>query len=375
MNNTQSVKYHLTYIWLDAKDNLRQKVKISPIDNLKLDSSNIPYPENFPIWNFDGSSTGQADTQDSEVLIRPVSVYNTTKISKNSYVSYVILCECLLPDMNPHPTNHRQYAKSIFEKVIKYESSTNQKSDRETLENIFKPWYGIEQEFFIMNPRTGNPLNYDISREQGPDYCSISSNLNPIVNEMLLSCLNVGLNTVGYNLEVAPGQAEIQLLSEGLKACDDMIMMRYIIMQVAESHGYYISFHPKPLTGNWNGSGAHVNYSTQFMRTDEKLTYHKNPDMTQYDHIMHSITQFEQNHEKHISVYGEDNDKRLTGKHETSSMETFSYGIADRSASIRIPRQTHTNKYGYIEDRRPSSNFNPYIVLPLIFETSINELV
>lgn len=360
-----SSPYHLTYIWLDVDYNLRQKVRIMPNPkqhtHLSIETHDGLKPELFPVWNFDGSSTGQAVREDSEVLLVPARVYISPFNNGFSYVRLLVLCECYLPDMTPHPTNHRPSAKNIFEKVIFNES--------ETAEVVYDPYYGIEQEFFILNDN-GLPVEYNPDDKQGRFYCSVDSPLNELMEKITTYSHNMNLNTVGYNTEVAPGQAEFQLLSGGLQACDDLIMLRYIIVTVAKMKGYDISFHPKPLSGDWNGSGAHVNYSTRFMRDD----YGKYKTVTPYENIMHAIAQFEQNHHKHIAVYGKDNELRLTGAHETSDINTFSYGIADRGSSIRIPRKTHEDKKGYIEDRRPSSNFNPYLVLPLIFDTSINEL-
>lgn len=358
MTNTRPL--HLTYIWLDAEYNLRQKVRI--IDNHSkrshkpLNGEHL-LPENYPIWNFDGSSTGQATRENSEILLVPARVY----ISPFENDKLFILCECCSPDMQPHPSNHRPDAKNIFNKPLL--------SETETMESVFAPLYGIEQEFFFLDPNENNlPVEFTSAKSQGKYYCAVDSPLNHIMEQIINNCLKMGIKTVGFNTEVAPGQAEVQLLSTGLEACDDLIMLRYIIIIIAKNNGYNVSFHPKPLEGDWNGSGAHVNYSTRFMR-NEISNY--TTSLSSYEHIMYAIGQFEQNHQKHIAVYGKDNDKRLTGEHETSDINTFSYGIADRGASIRIPRQTHDNKCGYIEDRRPSSNFNPYLVLPLIFETSV----
>jgi glutamine synthetase len=146
---------------------------------------------------------------------------------------------------------------------------------------------------------------------------------------------------------------------EGIAAADQMWMSRYIMHRVCEQFGVTVSFHPKPILGDWNGSGAHHNFSTAAMR-----------EKGGYDVILKSIERLGAKHREHISVYGAHNELRLTGKHETASMEAFSYGVANRGASIRIPRQTHAEGYGYFEDRRPASNVDPYLSTGIILATA-----
>merc|ERR1712154_226929 len=90
-----------------------------------------------------------------------------------------------------------------------------------------------------------------------------------------------------------------------------------------------------------------------------------------YKAIIAGIEKLGKKHKEHMAVYGKKNEERLTGKHETAKYDTFNYGVADRGASIRIPRQTELDGKGYLEDRRPAANCDPYQVTGMIAETTI----
>src|SRR5437867_518458 len=182
-----------------------------------------------------------------------------------------------------------------------------------------------------------------------------------LVDEHLDLCLAAGINHEGINAEVAKGQWEFQIFGKGSKrAADEMWMARYLMLRLTEKYGVDIEFHCKPLGDtDWNGSGMHANFSTEYMRTVGGKEY--------FEALMAA---FDKNIMDHIAVYGPDNDKRLTGKHETAPWNKFSYGIADRGASIRVPHSFMNNGYkGYLEDRRPNSQGDPYQIASQILKT------
>jgi glutamine synthetase len=324
----------IEYVWLDGDNNPRSKTRVLNSDSVVL--------SDIPIWNYDGSSTKQADGSDSEVLIHPQVIYQDP-FRKNNNI--IVLCDTYNPDGTPHATNTRSYALKLF----------NKKLD-------LLPMFGIEQEFFLTKEDKILGWHKNDPKPQGEYYCGNGAS-NAIgrtcIEDAFQRCLDTGLQLTGLNAEVAPSQWEFQVCATGIDAADQLIMMRYILNRTAELHGLSINYHPKPIRGDWNGSGCHTNFSTKPMRVDGG-----------YSVILDAIKKLENKHKYHMEQYGTDNQLRMTGLHETASYDNFSYGVANRGASIRIPRSTEADKKGYLEDRRPSSNMDPYIVTSLIFETS-----
>jgi glutamine synthetase len=326
-------KFKFEYIWLDGytpEPNLRSKTKVIEMDffdgNLDI----------IPIWSFDGSSTQQAEGHSSDCLLKPVRAYSDHG-RKNAFL---VVCEVLNADGTPHVSNFR----ALFE-------------DDEDF------WFGFEQEYVLT--QGGLPLGFPekgFPRPQGPYYCAVGTGNvvgRDIVEEHLDLCLESGLDITGINAEVMLGQWEFQCFGKGAKkAADDLILTRYLLQRVSEKYGVNVEFHPKPIKGDWNGSGMHTNFSNKEMREVGGKEY------------METILEaFAHTHWEHIEVYGSDNHQRLTGLHETQSIDKFSYGVSDRGASIRIPVSTAQYWRGYLEDRRPASNADPYKVVTRILKT------
>ena len=325
------------YVWLDGyrpTQSLRSKVKIDDYAD---------------VWSFDGSSTQQATGGKSDCILNPVAEYHTidrvradaTRTQPGLEGTYV-MCEVLSDDHEPHPSNNRTHCQNLV-------------SD--------EWWFGFEQEYFMY--KDGRPLGWPekkAPRPQGDYYCGVGEGNvvgREIVDRHTEACMNADIGITGTNAEVALGQWEFQVLGSGIRAGDDLWMARYILCKIAEKHGVSINFHPKPQTGDWNGSGMHTNFSNSQMRS------------TGGQHVFEAAcTVLKGKHKEAIKEYGSDNVKRLTGKHETQSIKKFSYGVSDRGASIRIPVATVNNDWvGYLEDRRPASNADPYRVMAHIVGT------
>jgi glutamine synthetase len=330
-------KYKLEYIWLDGytpTPNLRGKTQIK-------EYASFPTLEDLPLWGFDGSSTMQAEGSNSDCVLKPIRVFPDGARKDG----VLVLCEVMMPDgETPHPSNKRA-----------------------TIVDDDGAWFGFEQEYFFY--KDGRPLGFPTDGYPEPQgkyytgvgYKYVGTVAREIVEEHLDLCLAAGINHEGINAEVAKGQWEFQIFGKGSKkAADEMWMARYLLQRLTEKYGVDIEYHCKPLGDtDWNGSGMHCNFSTTYLREIGGKEY--------FEALMAA---FEVNLDDHISVYGPDNHMRLTGKHETAPWNKFSYGVADRGASVRVPHSFVRNGYkGYLEDRRPNSMGDPYQIASQVLKT------
>ena len=331
-------KVSAEYIWIDGQKptaKLRSKTKVldGPITKL----------EQLPDWGFDGSSTYQAEGHFSDLLLRPVRVI-ADPLHKEGDI--LVLCEVLNPDGSVHWSNTRARLRQVAEKFKDHDA-----------------WFGIEQEytFFEGNKPLGWPEK-GFPAPQGGYYCGVGADEvfgREIVEAHADACIRAGIAIVGTNAEVMPAQWEFQVGALGpLDVADELWLARWLLYRIGEEFGVSATLHPKPIKGDWNGAGAHTNFSTKSMREEGGLKV-----------IQEAITKLEKRHADHIAVYGAHNEERLTGHHETCNINQFRGGVSDRGASIRIPMQTSKDGKGYFEDRRPAANMDPYQVCAILIET------
>ncbi len=335
-------KLKLEYIWLDGSQptqGMRSKTKILDEDKVKgkLD------PRDCPVWSFDGSSTNQASGGASDCLLKPVATY-PDPTRRNAYL---VMCEVMNADGTAHETNAR---------------ATIDDDD-----NDF--WFGFEQEYVLW--QNGAPIGFfgengAYPRPQGPYYCSVGADNaigRHIVEEHFDVCIDAGLNVEGINAEVMIGQWEYQIFAKGGKDAGDQIWVsRYLLERTCEKYDVTVNWDPKPVKGDWNGSGMHANFSNTVLRTCGS--------QDKYNEICEKFGATPEIIKAHMDVYGALNEERLTGDHETQSIDKFSYGVSDRGASIRIPIATVESDWkGWLEDRRPASNADPYKVASRIIKT------
>ncbi|CEQ39134.1 SPOSA6832_00625 [Sporobolomyces salmonicolor] len=431
MELPQGDKIQAEYVWVDADGGLRCKTTtlsgpVKSLDDLKE-------------WNFDGSSTGQAEGANSDVFLRPAAYFPDPFRRGNNIIVMAETCAsrwrdevvCLerrayssgarfwgRPDNNdgtPNKYNHRYSCMKTMEAAAK--------SD---------PWFGLEQEYTIFGS-DGRPYGWPVGGfpgPQGPYYCGVAllrlvarakaalcasfcspcagykeiSSDSPIPLQVFArdmieahyrACMYAGVNISGINAEVMPSQWEFQVgPCKGKDMGDHLWMARYLLIRIAEEWGVTVSFHPKPLQGDWNGAGCHTNYSTNETRAEGGIKA-----------IEEMIKKLEKRHLQHIEVYGSEyvlppfphvapvsslptstfvlftpslmpppnscsNDLRLTGRHETGHIGSFSSGVANRGASIRIPKSVAVDGKGYFEDRRPASNIDPYQVCDIMVQVN-----
>ncbi len=344
-----SNKIVIEYIWIGGSGELRSKARVIDANERIFQDMTL-----IPFWNYDGSSTEQANGKLSEVMISPIKV---SKCPFRRGNNLIVLCDAYDHEWKPIATNTRFNANRIFGAKLHEE-----------------PWFGIEQEFFLYDIKTSKPLGFngetiDEPKKQGQYYCSVGAGNaygRHIIDEALDNMLFAGLSVSGINAEVAPGQWEYQIgPATGIDAGDQLWISRYILERTAEKYNVRIEYHPKPLgtTGDWNGSGCHTNFSTYAMRKPGGI-----------DVIYDAIKKLEKKHAEHMEVYGQFNQMRMSGKHETACFDNFTYGVANRGASVRIGNSVFADKKGYFEDRRPASNADPYLVTSKIFDTSCSPI-
>jgi glutamine synthetase len=326
------VVYKAEYIWVDGTEptsKLRSKTKILP-DGAEL-----------PIWGFDGSSTNQATGDKSDCVLKPVASYPDPIRGGDDVL---VMCEVMLVDGKPHPTNTRAAAAKTAKKYKKHE-----------------PMFGIEQEFTLM--KNGRPYGFPPAgypEPQGGYYCGVGHDEihgRELIEDHLDACLEAGLSISGINAEVMPGQWEFQVGPCGLlEVADELWIARWLLYRIGEDYGIAATLDAKPAKGDWNGAGAHTNFSTKEMREG-------------YDAVIAACEAIGKRRQEHVDVYGAGIEERLTGLHETAPWTEYSYGVSDRGASVRIPWQVEVDKKGYIEDRRPNANCDPYQTTAVIIET------
>merc|ERR1712001_821409 len=277
-------KTQCMYIWIvGTGEGVRAKTKTVDFVPQK--------PEELPIWNYDGSSTGQAEGRNSDTYLYPVALYKDPFRLGNHKL---VLCETYKYNKLPTETNQRKACKETMDKA----------KDQ-------VPWFGIEQEYTLLGqdlhpfgwPKNGFP------GPQGPYYCGVGANKvygRDIVEAHYRACIYAGVNISGTNAEVMPAQWEFQVgPCEGITMGDDLWIARFLLHRVSEEFGVVATMDPKPMSGDWNGAGSHTNFSTKGMREEGGLKV-----------IESAIDKLSRHHIRHIKAYdpneGKDNERRLT---------------------------------------------------------------
>ncbi len=285
------MSYQAEYIWIDG-------TKPSPI--MRNKTKILKDGQEPPIWGFDGSSTNQAPGNSSDCVLKPVFIAPDPLRKGNNVL---VLCEVELTDFTPHPTNTRSACLETAERYKDHE-----------------PLFGIEQEYTLM--QNGRPLGWPdngFPAPQGPYYCGVGGEKmvgREIVEAHTQACLDAGIAIEGTNAEVMMGQWEFQIGVLPAPAIGDQIWLaRWLLFRIAEDYGVSVSLDPKPVIGDWNGAGAHTNFSTKAMRES-------------YDAIIEGCEALGKNADEHIANYGPGIESRLTGAHETARYDAFSYGVS-----------------------------------------------
>ncbi|XP_056633355.1 glutamine synthetase-like [Diorhabda sublineata] len=338
-------KVPATYIWIDGTgENVRCQSK-----TLEINPSSH---KEIPNCTFNGSETQQANINNPDCYIVPVAVYNDPIKRGNSKL---VLCEAFNAEEKPCKTNHRQRCVEVLNRACEHEIEVS-----------------FEQEY-LLTDKSGIPF---ASQSIGDDlpaelhYAGIGAGkvLGREIAECLYrSCLYAGIEITGDRAEKVFGQWEFKLgPSPTIKAADDLWAARYLLSRIAEDYGIGISLDPK-FSQQYPGSALTATFSTKFMRNDNGIK-----------HIIEAFKKLEKRHFEHMKVYdakgGADNKKRLTGKFRTSSAEKFTCGVADRTLSVRMTKLVNLRRNGFLEDRRPAANADPYQVISALVATCLLEM-
>lgn len=330
------------YVWVDGQE---------PTKKLRSKTKVLEKGAEVPEWSFDGSSTNQAEGRFSDCILRPVRLAPDPVRGEPNLLA---LCEVFNSDNIPHSSNTRARLVESAERFKRYD-----------------PLFGIEQEYTLFDADGSHPYRWPERKTafpgpQGPYYCGVGSDEvygRELVEAHAKACIYAGIKIAGINAEVMPAQWEFQIGPlDPLAAADQVWLARWLLYRMGENFGISAKLDPKPIEGDWNGAGAHTNFSTKEMREDGGIRF-----------IQEACEKLGRFHKEHIDVYGAGNAKRLTGKHETCDINTFRWGVADRGSSIRIPLLVERAGKGYFEDRRPAANMDPYEVCTALLETVCGE--
>ena len=329
-------KYKLEYIWLDGYEpvpNLRSKTMIKEFDS-------FPTLEELPKWGFDGSSTKQAEGHSSDCVLKPVAVYPDTTRKNGA----LVMCE--VHAARRHAAPHQCAAPPSWTIPAPGSASSRNISSTRTAARSASRRRAIPLRRGRTTPawatRTWATSPARSSRSTSTSVSTPASTTKASTPKWPRASGN------SRSSAKAPRRPPTRCGSPAT-SCE----------RLCEKYDVDVEWHCKPIKGDWNGSGMHSNFSTEYMRENGGKEY--------FEKLMAAFDKYKN---EHIAVYGPDNHLRLTGLHETQSIDKFNYGVANRGASIRVPHSFVNNGYkGYLEDRRPNSAGDPYKIASRILQT------
>lgn len=310
------------------------------------------------VW-FDGSSVeGFSRICESDMLLKPdPTTYRVMSWLPAERRIARIICDLCRPDGEPFEGDPRYVLRQQVERARRMGFIYNT---------------GSELEFFLFKTENGpapKPIPFDVGgyfdSSQGDEAAMVR-------REMMFALEAMGMDVEMAHHEVAAGQHEINIrFADALTSADNNITLKYTVKAVAQRHGVYATFMPKPIFGV-NGSGMHTHQSLSdlegrnlFYASDDP--YHLSP--LAYHFIAGQLA-----HARALAAViapTVNSYKRLVPGYEAPVY--ICWGQINRSALIRIPRcSPGQEEKTRAEFRAPDPSCNPYLALAVMLAAGLD---
>jgi len=304
---------------------------------------------------FDGSSiTGYQSIEESDMVAMPdPSTFQIIPWRPQEKKVARMICDILTPDGKPYEGDPRYVLKKALARMKKMG---------------FDHFYvGPELEFFYFKNDTKNLEVLDKGGYFDLTTLDMASDLR---RETVLSLESMGIHVEYSHHEVGPSQHEIDMrYGDALDMADQVITYRIVVKEIAQKHGVYATFMPKPLFGV-NGSGMHVHQS--LFKGDDNKFFNKKDEYYLSDDAKNFIAGQLKHSSEMSAVFAQwvNSYKRLVPGYEAPVY--IAWSRRNRSALIRVPGyHPGKEKATRAELRCPDPACNPYLTFAVMLHAGL----